>query len=207
MNHKVYTEHCWCVSWEGSNILSRLISLIILKYSFKQNCVYLKCTVSWFDICTCIVKWGFPGGTSGKESTCSARDARDAGSIPRLERSSGGGSGSPLQYSCCKNPMDIGAWWATVLGVAKSQTRLSEHTEKWHQHAAPQTLIFVLCVMRTPGIYSYHSFNIQYSIINYSHHTVCWSLDLFILNNGNFVLFDHYLSYFSSPTLIQPLLT
>ena len=60
---------------------------------------------------------------SGKESTC---NAGDAGSIPGLGKFSGEGNGSPLQYSCLKNPMDRGAWWATVHGVTKSQTQLSE---------------------------------------------------------------------------------
>ena len=50
-------------------------------------------------------------------------------SISGLGRSPGGGHGNPLQYSCLENPMDRGAWWATVHGVAKSQTRLmvTEH--------------------------------------------------------------------------------
>ena len=49
---------------------------------------------------------------------------RHSGSIPGSGRSPGGGHGSPLQYSCLENPMDRGAWRATVHGVAKSQTRL-----------------------------------------------------------------------------------
>ena len=59
---------------------------------------------------------------SGKEPN--AGDIRDAGLIPRLGRSPGGGHGSPLQYSCLENPMDRGAWQATVHGVAKHRTRL-----------------------------------------------------------------------------------
>ena len=71
--------------------------------------------------------------------------------------------------------MDIAAWWATVLGVTKSQTQLSEMTivVKLISILLLRHLFFCLCVMRTPGIYSYHSFNIQYSIVNCSHHTVC----------------------------------
>ena len=53
-------------------------------------------------------------------------DARDAGSILGSGRSPGGGHGNLLQYPCLKNPMDRGAWWATVHGVAKSWTGLSE---------------------------------------------------------------------------------
>ena len=49
-------------------------------------------------------------------------DIRDSGSIPELERSPGGGNGSPRQYSCLENPMGRGALQATVHGVTKSQT-------------------------------------------------------------------------------------
>ena len=51
-----------------------------------------------------------------------AEDVRDAGSILGSGRSPGGGHGNPLQYSCLENPMDRGAWWATVHGVAESAT-------------------------------------------------------------------------------------
>ena len=54
---------------------------------------------------------GFPGGLDGKESACSAGDQV---SIPGLGRSPGEGNGNPLQYSCLENPMDGGAWQATV---------------------------------------------------------------------------------------------
>ena len=50
--------------------------------------------------------------------------AGDVGLIPGSGRCPGGGHGNPLHYSCLENPMDRGAWWATVYGVAKSQTRL-----------------------------------------------------------------------------------
>ena len=53
-------------------------------------------------------------------------DARDAGLIPGLGRSSGGGHDNPLQCSCLENPMDRGTWWPTVRRVTKSQTRLSD---------------------------------------------------------------------------------
>ena len=53
-------------------------------------------------------------------------DIRDVGSIPGSGRSLREGHGNPLQYSCLENPMDRGAWWATVHGVAKSLTRLSD---------------------------------------------------------------------------------
>ena len=49
-------------------------------------------------------------------------DVRDTGLIPGSGRSSGGGNGNPLEYSCLENPMDRGAWWTMVHGVAKSWT-------------------------------------------------------------------------------------
>ena len=54
-------------------------------------------------------------------------NAGDAGSIPGLERSSGGGNGNPLQYSFLENSMDRGAWWLQFMG-SQSQTQLSTHT-------------------------------------------------------------------------------
>ena len=65
---------------------------------------------------------GFPGGSDGKAS---GFNVGDPGSIPGSGRSPGKGNGNPLQYSCLENSMDGGAWWATVHGVAKSRTRLS----------------------------------------------------------------------------------
>ena len=72
---------------------------------------------------------GFPGGSDGKES---AYNAGDLGLIPGWGRSPGGGHGSPLQYSRLENPMDRGAWWATVHGVTKSRTRLSDSAQHTH---------------------------------------------------------------------------
>ena len=60
---------------------------------------------------------GFPGGLDGKESAC---NAGDLGSIPVSGRFPGEGNGNSLQYSCLENPMDRGAWRATVHGVAES---------------------------------------------------------------------------------------
>ena len=60
---------------------------------------------------------GFPGGSNGKESACSAGDL---GSIPVSGRSPGEGNDYPLQYSCLESPMDGGACWAVVSGVTES---------------------------------------------------------------------------------------
>ena len=57
-----------------------------------------------------------------KNLPASAGDIKDVASIPGSGRLPGEGDGNPLQYSCLENPMDRGAWWATVHGVSKSQT-------------------------------------------------------------------------------------
>ena len=63
---------------------------------------------------------GFPGGTSGKETTCQCRRHKDVSTIPGLGRSPGGGYGNPLQCSYLENAMDRGAWQDTVHGITKS---------------------------------------------------------------------------------------
>ena len=66
---------------------------------------------------------GFPDGSDRNESAC---NARELSLIRGSGRSPGEGNGNPLQYSGMENPMDRGAWWTTVQGVAKSWTRLSD---------------------------------------------------------------------------------
>ena len=63
--------------------------------------------------------WGFPGGSVVKNVPAVAGGTGDTGSIPGWGRSPEVGHGNPLQCSCLENPMDRGAWWATVHGVAK----------------------------------------------------------------------------------------
>ena len=79
---------------------------------------------------------GFPGGSEIKASAC---NAGDLGSIPGWGRSPGEGNGNPLQYPCLENPMDGGAWWATVHRVPKSPTQLSDLTfttfQRWDLHS------------------------------------------------------------------------
>ena len=70
-------------------------------------------------------------GSDGKESVCSVGDP---GLIPGLGRFPEEGNGNPLQYSCLENPMDGGAWSATVHGVTKSQTQLSDFSVSLRPH-------------------------------------------------------------------------
>ena len=87
-----------------------------------------------------------PGGLDGKESAC---NAEDLGLILGLGRSLGEGNGNPLQYSCLENPVDRGAWWATVHGVAKSWT-----------HRVPNTFTLIQPLEWTTSLYP-HSQVIQ----------------------------------------------
>jgi len=69
---------------------------------------------------------GFPGATGVKNPPANAGDVKDGGLIPGLGRFPGGGHGNLLQYSCLENPMDRGAWWATVHSISKRWTQLKQ---------------------------------------------------------------------------------
>ena len=67
----------------------------------------------------------FPGGSAVKNLPA---NGGDVGSVPGLGRPPGEGNGTPLQYACLENPMDKGAWWATVRGATESDTIDHAHT-------------------------------------------------------------------------------
>ena len=75
---------------------------------------------------------GFPRGSVVKESACNAGDTGVAVSITGSGRFPGGGNGNPLQCSCLGNPVDRGAWWATVHGIARNQAEATEHMTCLH---------------------------------------------------------------------------
>ena len=74
-------------------------------------------------------------------------NAGEAGSIPGLGRSPGGGNGNPLQFSCLENPTDTGAWEAIAHGVTRSQTRL----KRLSMHAVSMLGAFLHLYLREPG--------------------------------------------------------
>ena len=86
---------------------------------FRKAAVFLLSCV----FCQIIINIGLSWWLSWKESAC---NTGDLGSIPGSGRFPGGAHGNPLQHSCLENPIDRGAWWATVHGIAKSQTRLND---------------------------------------------------------------------------------
>ena len=113
-------DPCWkleprCISKEGKTQVKQ----------GRERCIQFPgqtCTRIFFFFFQLGYSFFTVGDPDGKESTC---NVRDLGSVPGLGRSPGGGHGNPLQYSCLENPMDRGALRATVRGVAKSWTRLS----------------------------------------------------------------------------------
>ena len=80
-----------------------------------------------------------------KNPPANAGDLRDAGSTPGPGRFSGEGNCDPLQYSCLEDPMDRGAWWATVHGIAKSWTRLSNEHVHFSFTSSHQPCSHMLC--------------------------------------------------------------
>ena len=89
--------------------------MIVKGLKWKISTVYLK----WQSVDTVDYGTGFPGSSVVKNPPA---NARHMGSVPGSGRSTGEGNDNPLQYSCLENPVDRGAWWATVHGVTKGQT-------------------------------------------------------------------------------------
>ena len=110
-----------CGSLDGRGVWGRM-----------DTCMYMAESLccSHETIRTLFINWlGFPSGSVGKESACSAGNV---GSISGSGKFPEGGHGTVLQYSCLENPMDRGAWQTTVLGVTKSQTRLQQVSTHTH---------------------------------------------------------------------------
>ena len=89
--------------------------------------------------------WDFPGGSSGKESTCQGRSRRTCGSIPRLGRPPGGGNGYLLQYSYLENSMDRGARRSIVHGVVESD--MTEHAHMTFQKGEQHFISMILALL------------------------------------------------------------
>ena len=100
-------------------ILEKLNSLI---FNFFFNKLWLK--IPFKQCCGQCSESAYPMALAVKNLPVNAGNIRDAGSIPGSGRSSGGGNGDLLQYSCLENHMDRGAWWVVVHGVTKSQIQL-----------------------------------------------------------------------------------
>ena len=97
-------------------------------------------------MCPSSSQWlDFPGGSVDKVSACKCRRCRRREFHPWVRKIPGEGNGYSPQYSCLENPMDGVAWWATVQGVAKSQRRLSTHTQVGNQQSFMVASFLVPC--------------------------------------------------------------
>ena len=97
-------------------------TLVARAWAQLERFSYLKVSCSWIWVWASSSLGAFQVALVVKNSPANAGDIRNVGSIPGLERSPGGGYGNLLQYSCLENPIDRGAWRATVHLVTKSQT-------------------------------------------------------------------------------------
>ena len=116
MFHCLYILHCFCLfiigGWIGCFYILALVICGIQNSQIQRS-------------------KGFPSGSDGKESTC---NAGDPGLSPKLRRSPGEENGYPPPDSCLENSMDIGTWWASIHGITKSQTQVSD----WHFHGSKE---------------------------------------------------------------------
>ena len=99
-----------CVYFQGPPHISLYIQVLVIVIFF------------FFFFFFFLARLGFPGGSVVKNPPANAGEVGDAGSIPGLGRSLGGGNGNPLQYPCLENPMDRGAWQDIVHEAAESWT-------------------------------------------------------------------------------------
>ena len=115
----------------------------------------------------CTLYLGLASGSVGKEPTCQCRRHKRPGFNPWVERSPGGGNGKPLQYSCLENSRDRKTWWATVYGVSKSRTQLSDTHKTIQIHFIPFPPVVRACKI----------------VVNYNHDT-----DIDRVNMQNIIL-------------------
>ena len=106
----------------GCFTLIQVSSTIYSRISFLENLSRKKYIIVQVHLILCLLPKGLPWWLSSEVPACHAGDAGDLGSVPGLRRAPGGGNGNPLQYLLQENPMNRGAWWATVHGVTESDT-------------------------------------------------------------------------------------
>ena len=100
-------------------------SALCVHYFWGDWLFQISVTPPWvFPLSLLLSSLGFPGGTSDKEATCQCRRHRRCRFDPWVRKIPWRRKWQPTPVSCLEDPMDRGAWWATVHGVAKSQTRL-----------------------------------------------------------------------------------
>ena len=127
----------WAQTWKKHLLRFTLLSKLFCHCSLSLRCpLPHRPQLSFYNVP--VGTGASLGGPDGKESIC---NAGDVGSIPGSGRSPGEGNDHPLQYSCLRNSMDRGAWWAAAHGVTKDQTPLRTHT---YTHELHEYIFFCL---------------------------------------------------------------
>ena len=132
---------------------------LVLRPSLPRSCLFCFLfvfqTIESFSISHHYHRFqDFPGGAAVKNPPANAEGARGAGLNPESGRCPGEENGNPLQYSCLENPMDTGAWRATVHGVTNTQTWLSMHLRMCVHTHIPPTYSVILFATRNPDKYT-----------------------------------------------------
>ena len=125
------------ISYKLVTCFFRILKIFFLftLWAFRMFYVSTRCWNVMIYLTVCFFDEGFWDGAVVKNPPAHVGDARDAGLIQGSRRSPGVGNDKPLQYCCLENSMEIGAWWATVHGVAKE----SDMTEHIHTHTHTHT--------------------------------------------------------------------
>ena len=155
------------------SLLLNMLFRLVITFLPKSKCLL----ISWLQSPSAVIlpllycktyihKCNYMGFSSDSVVKNSPGNAGDAGSIPGLARFPGEGNGNPLQYSCLEKPMDRGAWQATVHGITKSWTQLSDWT----------TTIYILTIEYNSNIY----YKYLYMYFNYKYFILC--LNIFFLS-------------------------
>ena len=181
-------------------------SMFFISLSLWQTVIILVCLFVCFEYIFTFWLPGLPWWLRGKASTCNTGDQR---LIPGSGRSPGEGNSNPLQYSCLKNPMDGGAWEATVHRVAKSRTWLSDFTVTfWQCNVSCSCCIFPVPVLE-PVISLGNLCFFYWSIV---FETKIWTLRVFFSSRPSqwIELGSTWMYQFSSvaqscPTLCEPM--
>ena len=124
----IYVKHTHIKAKQKTNTSNHPVHAVMWMFSKQQFGNVLPYPI---DSCSCLCSLASQVVLVVKNTPVNTGNIRDMGSIPRSGRSPGGGHGNPLQYLCLGNPMDRGAWQATVHRIVESQTqlkRLSTHT-------------------------------------------------------------------------------
>ena len=123
--HQPFPSFVMGNSFQDAHMIVIVISHhMLLSFCNSLDCIFLGSKTTSGNDCSHEIKRRLLLGSL--DSKVSAYNSGDPGSIPGSGRSPGEGNGNQLQYSCLENPMDWGAWWATVHGVTKSWTQLSD---------------------------------------------------------------------------------